>query len=65
MGTTTPFIIVRDLHHSNTKAVLFNTQDLISEQLDSVTSMVYNMSIEREDNNRPFKQQIHQKRKRG
>ena len=44
---------VGDVHHSNNKAVSFNTQDLIREQLDSLTSMVYNMSIQKEENNRP------------
>ena len=60
-GTTTPFMKVGDVHHSN-KTVLFNTHDLIREQLEGLTSMVYNMSIHKEDNNRPFKPQIHQKK---
>ena len=29
--------------------------DLISKQLESLTSMVYNISVQKEDNNRPFK----------
>ena len=44
-GTTIPFMKVRDVHNSNKKTVSFNTQDLIPEQLDNLTSMVYNMSI--------------------
>ena len=60
---TTPFMKVGDAHHSDNKSVLFNTQDLIREQVDSLTSMVYNMSIQKEENNRPFKSQIHEKRK--
>ena len=64
-GTTTPFVKVGDVHHSNRKTVSFSTQDPIREQLDSLTSMVYNMSIQKEGSNRSFKPQIHQKRKRG
>ena len=64
-GTTTPFMKVGDVHHSNNKTVSFSTQDLIRVQLDSLTSMVYNMSIQKKGNNGPFKPQIHQKRKRG
>ena len=63
-GTTVPFMKVRDTHHSN-KTVSFNMHDLIREQLENLTSMVYNMSIEKEENNRPFKPQIHQKKRRG
>ena len=56
---------VGDVHNSNRKTVSFNTQDLIQEQLDNLTSIVYNMSIQKEGNNRPCKPQIHQKRMRG
>ena len=64
-GTTTPFMKIRDVHNSNRKTVLFNTQDLLLEQLGNVTSMVYNMSIQKQRYNKPFKPQIHQKRRRG
>ena len=43
----------------------FNAHGPIREQLESLTSMVYNMSIQKEENNRPFKPQIHQKKRRG
>ena len=62
---TATLMKVGDINHSNRKTVSFSTQDPIREQLDSLTSMVYNMSIQKEGNNRPFKSQIHQKRKRG
>ena len=39
---------VGDVHHSNRKTVSFSTQDLIREQLDNLTSMVYYMSMEKE-----------------
>ena len=64
-GTTPPFTKVGDVHHFNRKTVSFSTQDLIREQLDNLTSMVYNMSMQKEGNNRLFKPQIHQKRKIG
>ena len=56
---------VGDVHNSNRKTVSFITQDPIQEQLDNLTSMVYNMSIQKEGNNKSFKPQIHQKRRRG
>ena len=63
-STPTPFMKVGDIHHSN-KTVSFNAHDPIREHLDSLTSMVYNMYIQKEENNRPFKPQIHQKKRRG
>ena len=61
-NTTTPFMKVGEVHHSNNKTVSFNTHDPIRYQLDSC-SMVYNLSIQKEENNlRPFKPQIHQKK---
>ena len=56
---------VGEVDHSNNKTVSFNTHDMIREQLDSLTSMVYDMSIEKEENNRPFKPQINQRKSRG
>ena len=47
-GTITPFMKVGDIHNSNRKTESFNAQDLIGEQLDNLTSMVYNMSIQKE-----------------
>ena len=52
-GTTAPFMKVGDIQHSN-KTVSFYMHNLIREQLESLTSMVYNMSIQKEENNRPF-----------
>ena len=40
---------VGDVHNSNRKTESFNTQDLIQEQLDNLTSMVYNMAIPKKD----------------
>ena len=60
-STTTPFMKVGDIHHLN-KTVSYNAHDPVRKQLESLTSMVYNMSIHKEDNNRPFKPQIHQKK---
>ena len=61
-GTTTPFMKV-DVSHSGNK-VSFNA-DPIKEQLGNITSMVYNISIQKEENNRPFKPKIYPKRGRG
>ena len=60
-SATTPFMKVGEVHHLNNKTV----SDLIREQLESLSSMVYNMSIQKEENNRPFKPQIHQRKRRG
>ena len=59
-GTTTPFMKVGDISHSG-KKVSFNVQDPIREQLENLTSVVYNMSMQKEGNNKPFKPQIYQK----
>ena len=53
-GATAPLMKVGDVHHSN-KTVSLSTHDQIREQLESLTSMVYNISIQKEDFNRPFK----------
>ena len=60
-GTTTPFMKVGGISHLG-KKVSFNVQDPIREQLASMTSKVYNMSIQKEENSKPFKPQIYQKR---
>ena len=47
---------VGEIHNSNNKkTVSFNTQNLIQEQLYNLTSMVYNMTVQKEGYNRPFK----------
>ena len=56
VGTTTPFMKVGDISHPG-KKVSFNVQDPIREHLESLTSMVYNMSIQKEGNSKPFKPQ--------
>ena len=55
---------VGDVPQSNKKES-FNVHDPIRQQLESLTSMVYNMSILKEENNRPYKPQIYAKRGRG
>ena len=59
--TNTPFMKVGDVPHLSKKVSFYHP---IRKQLDSLTSMVYNMSIQKEENNRPFKSQIYQKRGR-
>ena len=53
-GTTTPFMKVGDISHPG-KKVSFDAQDPVREQLESLTSMVYNMYIQKEENSKPFK----------
>ena len=43
----------------------FNSHNPIKEQLENLTSMIYNMSIQKKENNRPFKPQIYPKREKG
>ena len=64
-GTATPFMKIGNVHHSNKKTVSFSTQDLLREQLDSLTSRAYSMAIQKQGSNRSFKPQILQRRKRG
>ena len=47
------------------KKVSFNIQDSIGEQLENVTLMVYNMSMQKEEDKKPFKPQVYPKRGRG
>ena len=63
-GTTTPFIKVGDTSHSG-KKVSFKAQNQITGELEILTSLVYNMSMEKKENSKPFKPQIYQKRGRG
>ena len=39
---------VGDVHHSSRKTVSFSTQDPIGKQLDNLSSMVSNMSMQKE-----------------
>ena len=55
---------IGDVSHSS-KKVSFNAHDPIKKQLENLTSMVYNMSMQKEENNRPFKPKIYPKRRRG
>ena len=45
-GSTTPFMKIGDTSHSG-KKISFKVQALITEQLENLTSVVYNMSMER------------------
>ena len=61
--TSTPFMKVGDASYG--KKVSFNLQDSIREQLENLTSMVYNMSMQKEEGKTPFKPQVYPKRARG
>ena len=58
-SSTSPFMKMRDTTHSGQK-VLMKPQDL-----EKVTSMVYNMSLQQGKTKKPFKPQVYQKRGRG
>ena len=61
LGTTTSFMKVGDVSHSS-KKVSFTAQDQIMEQLENLMPMVYKISVQKEENNRPFKPKIYPKR---
>ena len=62
-ANSTPFMKVRDA--SSNKKVSFNVQDSIGEQLENLTSMVYNMSVQKDEGKKPFIPQVYPKRARG
>ena len=62
-SNSTPFLKVGDALSS--EKVSFNVQDSIGEQLENLTSMVYNMSVQKDEGKRPMKPQIYPKRARG
>ena len=55
--TSTPFMKVGDASYG--KKVSFNVQDSIGEQLENLTSMVYNMSMQKDEGKKPFKPQVY------
>ena len=61
--TTTPFMKVGEASYG--KKVSFNVQDSIREQLENLTSMVYNTSMQKGEGKKPFKPQVYPKRARG
>ena len=61
---STPFMKMGDTSHSGRK-VSINAQDLIIEKIENLTSMIYNMSIQQEEGEKPFKPQVYPKRGRG
>ena len=58
-STTSPFMKLRDTTHSGQK-VSIKLQDL-----ETMTSMMYNMSLQQDKTKKPFKPQVHQRRGRG
>ena len=53
------------MFHIQVRKMSFTAQDPIKEELENLTSMVDNMSIQKDENNRPFKPKIYPKRGRG
>ena len=62
--TSNPFMKIGDVSCSG-KKVSFNAWDLIGKQLENLTSMVYNMSIQKEEGKKSFKPQVYARRGRG
>ena len=60
-SNTSPFMKLRDTTHSG-KKVSINPQDLVEKQLEIVTSIMYNMSIQQDKAKKPFKPQVLRKR---
>ena len=58
-SNTSPFMKLRDITHSGQK-VSIKPQDL-----ENVTSMMYNMSLQQDKAKKPFKPQVYQRRGRG
>ena len=61
---STPFMKVGNASSSG-KKISFNMQESIKKQLESLTSIVCNMSIQKEEGKKPFKPQVYPKRGRG
>ena len=62
-AASTPFMKVGDASYC--EKVSFNVQDSIGEQLENLTSMVYNTSVQKDEGKKPFKPQVYPKRDRG
>ena len=58
-SNTSPFMKLRDTTHSGEK-VSIKPQDL-----ETMTSMMYNMSLQQDKSKKPFKPQVYQRRGRG
>ena len=63
-AASNPFMNIGDVSCPG-KKVSFNAQDLIGKQLENLTSMVYNMSVQKEEGKKPFKPQVYPRRGRG
>ena len=59
-----PYMKIGDTTHPG-KKVSINPQDSIGEKLENLTSMMYKMSIQKEEGRKPFKPQVYPKRGRG
>ena len=63
-ANSTPFMKMGDTAHPG-KKVSINPQDLIGEKLENLTSMMYKMSIQQQEEKKLFKPQVYPKRGRG
>ena len=51
--------------NNNKRTVSFDTQDMLDNKIDKLTSMISKLSTQGSNQNRPFKPKIYQGRKRG
>ena len=63
-ANSTPFMKMGDTGHPG-KKMSIKAQDSIEERLEYLTSMMYKMSIQQEEDKKPFKPQVYPKRGRG
>ena len=63
-SNTSPLMKLRDTTHSG-KKVSIKPQDLVEKQLEKVTSMMYNVSMQQGKAKKPFKPQVYQRRGTG
>ena len=61
---STPFMKMGDTSHPG-KKVSINAKDSIGEKIENFTLMMYKMSIQQEEDKKPFKPQVYPKRGRG
>ena len=65
-STTTPFMCIQEGYSSNNeKTVAFDTQDVLDNKIDKLSSMMSKLSAQGSSQNRPLKPKNYQGRKRG
>ena len=63
-SSLTPFMTIRDGYNSK-KVVIFYTQDRIDDKIDTLTSMMSKLAAQGNNQNKQFKPNIYQGKRRG